>query len=160
MILLESLVAHKTVNEFSADRQCGLRSLSKRTRTEVDGTVLATYPCTNYEVGAYGHEPCIGVIVGSTCLASPVCIVEDVMAERLTCAAGFVHSTLQHLLHEESRPVRQCLAVVFRCDIDLVAIFVKDACDDDRVMVLSVIGYGTVGIYHFQQVHVAGAESQ
>ena len=50
--------------------------------------------------------------------------------------------------------------MVFRCDIDLVAIFVKDACDDDRVMVLSVIGYGTVGVYHFQQVHVAGAESQ
>ena len=126
----------------------------------MDGTVLATDPCTDDKVGAYGHEPGVRMVVGRTGLASPVGVVEDEVAQSLTGSAGFIHTALQHLLHEESHTVRKGFLMVFRCDIDLISVFVEDACDDDRDMMFSVIGHGTVGIDHLQQVHVTGSESQ
>ena len=66
----ESRIGEHSFDELCPDGQCHRSTLTFRCAVEMDGALFATYPCTTDESGSEGHEPAIGVVVGSTRLAA------------------------------------------------------------------------------------------
>ena len=118
--------------------------------------VFAANPCSDYDVGAYAHEPCVGVVVGCACLAAEVSVGcgVDVAPQALRCAARLAHSAHEQLLHEESAFIWDNLFCFGFCSVHLVTFLIDNPCYKYWADVLAVVGYGAVCVDHFKQVDV------
>ena len=96
MILLEGWVAKDTLEEVTAHRKSGSRTLTQGSGAEVETAVFASYPGTNYQLRAHTHEPGIGMVVGGTSLATElgITVVAYIAPEALGCTSRLLHTAL------------------------------------------------------------------
>ena len=83
----------------------------------------------------------------------------DVVAPQgLRRASRLRHTSQQHLLHQESRLLADCLLIFRFSHIKHIAVFVLDAGDKFRHVVPALVHHRAVGVDQFEQSDILRAE--
>ena len=155
-IMSKSRIGKNRLKEIATNRERSTRTLSESTCTEVNATIFASYPSTNYKLRTNTYEPSVGMVVGSTSLTTKFGILElsHIAPKTLRSSSRFHHTTLEKLLHEECTLVRNYLFCILRSTINLFSITVYNTCHQYRSMMTTIISYGTIRVGKFEEVHI------